>query len=279
MKEIAPNIYVEQNSIGLYSGVIRSDTGMVLIDSPLKPIDGNYWKSTKELDQCCQQCYMVVLDTNYDRLLSMKGSDCAIVAHSDAIAPIRNRTPKVSEEPQQYNESPEIVTTGNRMVPPEINYDNELSLYLGDLQIDLEHHSGSNQAGTWVKIPQRQTVFIGDSVVVDQPPFLAYANLEAWENDLNLLSSKSYADYTVISSRSGVVSNDQIKTMYQNIVAIRKTFEELHEAKAPIEEWYSVIPQISARFSQLDLFNSEIFYNRLHWGITTYYELNHHERG
>jgi|MTBAKSStandDraft_2_1061841.scaffolds.fasta_scaffold00280_77 hypothetical protein len=279
MKEIAADIYIEQNSLGLFTGIIQSEKGMVLIDSPLRPLENGLWKGSVVPDECCKQCYMVVLDTNYDRLLSIKGSDCAIVAHSAAITPIRSRTPRVSEDSQQHQDNPETVLSGTRMLPPEIIFDSELSLHVDGIEVDLEHHAGSNHAGIWVVIPERNVVFVGDTVVVDQPPFLAYANLETWEADLETLSSEKYADYQVVSSRSGVVNADQIKAMIKQIANIRNTFEALKEINAPIEDWHGKIPQFLGRFSQLDLFNSELFYNRLHWGITTYYEFNCREKG
>ncbi len=279
MKEIATDIYIEQNSLGLFTGIIQSEKGLVLIDSPLRPVDGDLWKGSISPDECCKQCYMIVLDTNYDRLLSIKGSECAIVAHSGAMVPIRGRTPKVSEDPQQHLENPETMISGNRMLPPELIFDDELSFHIDGMEISLEHHSGSNHAGIWVVIPERKVVFVGDAVVVDQPPFLAYANLHTWEADLETLSSEKFKDYLVVSSRSGVVDSEQVKAMKKQIVNIHDTFNTLKESNAPIEEWHNKIPEFLARFSQLDLFNSELFYNRLHWGITTYYEFNCREKG
>ncbi len=279
MKEIVTNVYIEQNSLGLFTGIIQSGKGLVLIDSPLRPVEGGLWKGCVDQNDDCQACYMIVLDTNYDRLLSIKGSECVIVAHSGAITPIRSRTPRFSEESQQHYENPETVLTGSRMLPPEIIFETDLSLHVDGLQIDLEHHAGSNHAGIWVIVPDRKVVFVGDTVVVDQPPFLAYSNLETWEADLELLSSGKYKEYMVVSSRSGVVDSDQVKAMTRQVVNIRKTFEALKESNAPIEDWHGKIPQFLARFSQLDLFNSELFYNRLHWGITTYYEFNCREKG
>ena len=51
------------------------------------------------------------------------------------------------------------------------------------------------------------------------------------------------------------------------------------ESKVPIEQWYDRIPQIISKFNHVDLFNSELFYNRLHWGITMYYDANCREKG
>lgn len=279
MKEIASDVFIEQNSLGIFTGIIQSESGMLLIDSPLRPPEGGLWKGCAEQGRDCQHCYMVVLDTNYDRLLSIKGTECAIVAHSAAITPIRSRNPRVSEDSQQHSENPDVVMSGTRMLPPEIIFESELILHLDGLQVDLQHRAGSNHAGIWVTIPERKVVFVGDSVVVEQPPFLAYANLQTWEADLEDLCSDKYRDYLVVSSRSGVVNGDHVKAMIKQISNIRKTFDPLKENNAPLEEWHNQIPQLLGMFSQLDLFNSELFYNRLHWGITTYYELNCREKG
>src|SRR5690606_394477 len=133
MKEIASDVFIEQNSLGIYTGIIQSESGMLLIDSPLRPPEGGLWKGCAEQGRDCQHCYMVVLDTNYDRLLSIKGTECAIVAHSAAITPIRSRNPRVSEDSQQHSENPDVVMRGTRMLPPEIIFENELSLHLDGL--------------------------------------------------------------------------------------------------------------------------------------------------
>lgn len=280
MQEIASNVFIEHNSLGLVAGIIHNEEGTVLIDSPVRHDDIGSWRGGTARMVTGQPRYMVVLDMNYDRLLSIKGSDYVIVAHSDTIAPIRSRLASVKlNDEHAGHETHEQLSASSRLHSPELNFDDRLNLHLNGLQIQLEHHPGSNQAGIWAIIPDRKVVFVGDSVVVDQPPFLAYANLEHWEDDLKELSSRRFKDYQVVSARSGVVNKDQIKTMAKHIAFIKKTFEKLAVAKAPLEEWYAKIPAISSRISELTLFNSELFYNRLHWGITTYHEINCRERG
>lgn len=281
MKEIAENIGIEQNSLGLIGGVINGKSRVVLIDSPFKKGSHGSWRASLGLDENEQQCYLIVLDTNYDRLMGIKGCDCVLVAQNNAITPIRGRSlvPKLSDEGQQYSESVEPVLSINRLVPPEMCFEKNLRLFVDENPIDLEHHAGSNQAGVWVDIPEANVVFVGDTVLADQPPFLAYADMALWEEDLKLLASKRFKDYQIISSRSGLVEQAQVAEMAATIAFIRELFDELKDKEAPLEEWLAIIPQISAKTHQLDLFNSEIFYNRLHWGITTYYDLNIRERG
>ena len=281
MKEIAANIGIEQNSLGLIGGIIKGERQVILVDSPFKKGECGNWKASSNINESEDPCYLIVLDTNYDRLLSVKGCDCVIVVQNNAIVPIRGRNPalKLSDESPQHSENPEPVINLNRLIPPEISFDKHFRMFLDDMQLDLEHHAGANHAGVWVDIPEAKVVFVGDTVVVDQPPFLAYANLELWEADLKLLTSERFNDYQIISSRSGLVDQSQIAEMMGTIAFILQLFDELAVRNASLEDWLAVIPQISEKTNQLELFNSELFYNRLHWGITTYYDLNNRERG
>lgn len=280
MQEIADNVFIEQNSLGLYAGIIHNEAGTILIDSPIRTDGAGTWRGATARLVTGRPRYMVVLDTNYDRFLSIKGNDTTIVAHSETTTPLRARYASVKTVEEAYQHEGNEAHSGSiRMQAPEINFDGELGLHLGDLQIQLEHHPGSNLAGIWAIIPERKVVFVGDSVLVDEPPFLAYANLERWEQDLKELGSKRFKDYQIVSARNGLVNKDQVKTMAGHIAYIAKAFEKLAEAKAPVDEWYARIPAISGKIIELNLFNSDLFYNRLHWGITTYYELNCRERG
>lgn len=281
MKEIAANIGIEQNSLGLIGGIIKGENQVILVDSPFKKGDCGNWKTSSNINENEEPCYLIVLDTNYDRLLSVKGCDCVIVVQNNAITPIRGRNPalKLGDETSQHSENPEPVINLNRLIPPEISFEKHFRMFLDDMQLDLEHHAGSNHAGVWVIIPDLKVVFVGDTVVADQPPFLAYSNLELWEEDLKLLTSDQFKGYQIISSRSGLVDQNQITEMMRTIAFIRQLFDELKVKNANLEEWLAIIPQISAKTNQLELFNSELFYNRLHWGITTYYDLNIRERG
>ncbi len=47
MKEIASDVFIEQNSLGIYTGIIQSESGMLLIDSPLRPLKVDYGKAVQ----------------------------------------------------------------------------------------------------------------------------------------------------------------------------------------------------------------------------------------
>lgn len=274
MQEIAPNIFIENNALGLVTGVIRTHAGSVLVDSPSRHDDARSWRSGTAKLVMGDPKFLISLDTNYDRILSAKGTECVIITHSNTIKMPRVKSSgSKSQEDGQSESDTHDQQSGNpmRWIPPEIVFENNMSLHFWGVQIELEHHAGSNMAGIWVILPQQKVVFVGDAVVVDQPPFLAYADLATWQEDLKLLASKAYKGYQVVSSRSGVVGTEQVRDMAKLIGVITNLMQSLIENGADLEAYYQIIPKLMKRINCLSTIE-ELYINRLRWGLTTWYE-------
>ncbi len=276
MQEIAPNVFIEHNSLGLVTGVIRGKAGSVLIDSPSRQDEMRSWRSGTARLITGEPKFLVHLDTNYDRLLSIKGTDCVIITHTNSLVQEKAKTSgsKPADESAQSGEGHDVFVSPFRLIPPEVVFNQSLSLYLDDTEILLEHHPGSNLAGIWAELPARKVIFVGDAVLPDQAPFLAYCDLERWLEDLGALSGKKYRNYQIVSARSGVLDQSQVELMSGHIKAIHALLSPLMARKASLEELLALIPAILQRYEP-NANTSDMYYNRLRWGLTTYYELNH----
>ena len=62
--------------------------------------------------------------------------------------------------------------------------------------------------------------------------------------------------------------------MNEHICAIQALLEPLMTNGASLEEVLVVVPEIMQRYDT-DANNLDMHFNRLRWGLTTYYELNH----
>ncbi len=275
MQEIAPNVYIENNSLGLVTGVIRTEEGSVLVDSPVRTDDQTSWRSGTARLVMGEPRFLISLDTNYDRLLSCKGTDCIIIAHSNSYMQPKSRFMGIKnpDEQQSAGESHDTFTNASRWCPSEISFQENMALYVGGEEIQLEYRPGSNHAGIWAILPKPKVIFVGDAVLVDQPPFLAYADLSAWIDDLKILLSKNYRGYTIVSARSGLVDREQVKNMERLINSISNMLSPLIAENAPLEQIYQVIPKILKRFEVTEA-TTDLYYNRLRWGLATYYEQN-----
>lgn len=272
MQELTPTVSIQQNALGLYTGVIQTKDGNILIDSPYRTDEPKAWGSRTAKSDAI---FLVLLDTQYDRTLSAKGCDCIIVSQSDYLLPARPRQQavKLQEELLGAGDGHELIGSSSRPFSPEINFDQNMNLFFGGAEISLEHHHGSNMAGIWAIVPQEKVIFVGDSVMVNQPPFLAYSNPAAWAADMKLLASRTFKGYQIVSSRAGLVTQEQVRTMGKLMTFIQNSIGGLKEKNADLDTYLELIPRILKRIEYSPA-EGELFFNRLRWGLTTYFELN-----
>ena len=107
--------------------------------------------------------------------------------------------------------------------------------------------------------------------MVDQPPYLAFSNPAIWVDEMALLAGKDYRGYQIVSTRDGIVSQENVRDWGKVISFIHETFDDLLRKEADLEEWMLEIPKIMRFFNPL-MREDERYYNRLRWGIKTWYE-------
>lgn len=272
MQEVTPTVLIQQNALGLYTGIIQTKEGNILIDSPYRTDDLKAWGSRSAKSD---SIFLVLLDTQYDRTLSAKGCDCIIVSQSDYLLPAkpRQQAVKLQEELLGSADGHEQIGSSSRPYSPEISFDQNMNLFFGGSEVLLEHHPGSNVAGIWAILPQEKVIFVGDSVMVNQPPFLAYSDPTAWAADMKLLASRAYKGYQIVSSRAGLVTQDQVRAMGKLMTFIQNSIDTLREKNADLDTYLELIPRILKRIEYSPA-EGELFFNRLRWGLTTYFELN-----
>lgn len=272
MQELTPTVAIQQNALGLYTGIVQTTEGNLLIDSPYRTEEYKAWGSRAAKSDAI---FLVLLDTQYDRTLSAKGYDCIIVSQSDYLLPAkpRQQAVKLQEELLGTGDGYEQSSSPTRPYSPEISFDQNMNLFFGGAEILLEHHPGSNMAGIWAILPQEKVIFVGDSVMVNQPPFLAYCDPAAWAADMRLLASRAYKGYQIVSSRAGLVTQDQVREMGKLMTFIQNSIAKLREKDADLDAYMELIPRILKRIEYSPV-EGELFFNRLRWGLTTFYELN-----
>lgn len=233
MQELTPIVSIQQNALGLYTGIIQTKDGNILIDSPHRTEDHKAWTNRTAKSDAI---FLVLLDTQYDRTLSAKGCDCIIVSQSDYLLPARPRQQavKLQEELLGSGDGHEQIGSSSRPYSPEISFDQNMNLFFGGTEIYLEHHPGSNMAGIWATLPKEKVIFVGDSVMVNQPPFLAYCNPAAWAADMKLLASRAYKGYQIVSSRVGLVTQEQVRSMGKLMGFIQSSIATLKEKNADL---------------------------------------------
>lgn len=272
MHNITDGIYYQDIYAGVVLGAVILPQGTLLIDSPFRPEQARSWKSSLLTHSGGTHRLIVNLDEHIDRTLGNRYIDLTLLAHKNTADEIENRANVFKgqsfETGSEWEKYPD--TIGARWAHPNITFDDHLNLYWGDCEILMVYRPGPAKGSIWVEIPSKKVLFLGDAALVDQPPFLANADIPTWIESLSLLRSREYSDYTFISGRSGQITGEGIKKQIAMLKSIQGRLETLSRRNSPPEWTERIIPSL---LSKLDFAHKyePYFTQRLQHGLHQYY--------
>lgn len=275
MEEIRKQVFIEDGYPGVVVGAICSERGTFLVDAPFRGVDQDHWRrAVARLDGHVGKYRMLlILNTHIDRTLGVRSMESVLVGQENSVSILENRpTAARSQEIDAGADwEPFDLPSNIRWVLPEMTFSQSLSIYWGEIPLLLEHHPGAHLAGSWLKLENEKVVFVGDSVVIHQPPFLAFADLDAWVADFDLLLSEEYKGYKIVSGRNGVVHPRSIEKARETLLNIKGAVEAFAAEKGEIEDLLAEVP---ALLKPLNFTKSltQLYHNRLSWGLEHYYK-------
>jgi glyoxylase-like metal-dependent hydrolase (beta-lactamase superfamily II) len=208
---------------------------------------------------------LVSLDAHPDRTLGTRALECTIVSHQKAAQVFRNRPTIFKGQSVETGSAWETYSDaiGMRWASPDITFTERISLHWATQEVILEHHPGPTPGSIWVVLPAAKILFVGDTLVINQPPFLAQAELSTWLESLDLLI-KSYANFTIVSGRGGLASMDDIRGLRKALKDVLHTVERLATKNAPPEATQEMVTPLLAQYSfaakQRDLYATRLTY-------------------
>ncbi len=271
MRQIAPGIYIEDAFAGVTLGALILPHGTIMVDAPLRTEDARAWRSSITNLSIGPNRILVNLDAHLDRTLGARALDSTIVAHQSTAQVFRNR-PSVFkghsvDSGAEWEVSNDVF--GTRWAVPDITFTNSLSFQWGGPEVILEHHPGPTLGSIWVLIPTAKVIFVGDTILNDQPPFLASADLPAWIESLELLQT-SYNDFIIISGRGGSKGKRGIRSQLRILKQILRGLEKLSKKDAPPEMTEELISGLISGMS-LPANRRKHYIQRLRHGLYYYY--------
>lgn len=272
MDSINNQVFIEEQYPGVTLGVISSSHGLIQIDAPPSPEDGRAWRASLMGLGGGPERILISLDAHPDRTLGTRAMDCSVLAHEKTAQVFNNRPSTFKAQSDETGAVWETLSglTGIRWVPPEISFTRTMSLHWGDTKILLASHPGPRPGAIWVILPEENIVFVGDSVLKNQPPFLEQANIPVWLESLELLQSKEYSDFTVVSGRDGIVTAAVIKSQSDFLKDVHKRLEKLSTRKQKPDMTESLVQPLASKF-KVSAARQKQFSERLRYGLQHYY--------
>ena len=271
MEKIASGVYIEKSYPGVIIGAVPLGEAVLLIDAPLRPDDGRSWLATLRGIKGGADRILVYLDSHIDRTLGGRVLESTVFAHENVLREFENRSSIFKAQVPEIGTEWENCAglSGIRWMSPHVAFSKKANLLWKDTEIILEHHPGPDDGAIWVILPKEEIVFIGDLVSLSQPPYLNNANLTAWEEALDLLM-KNYKDFTILSSRDGVVSDRDIRDMKKFISNLHKQLERMARRKTNPQNTEKMIDKLLSQFNFEPRYRNQYF-QRLQHGLSQSY--------
>lgn len=213
MRTVAPGVYLESRYAAVHLGAIASDSQILLIDTPLRSEDAREW--TSALSSHGEARFVTLLDHHPDRALGGRSFDLPILAH-DLTREVMAGWPdafKGGARPIGAESDRLKRITGVTKAVPEVSFAESMVVHVGRRQAELIHRPGPLPGSIWVAAPQSKVVFVGDLVVLSEPPFFGECVIDSWQASLADLSGRNWRDYTLVSARDGVVGREALRSM------------------------------------------------------------------
>ena len=271
MEQIENYIYYEDSFPGVTLGAITFPNGTIMIDSPLQSEDARSWRAMLFNFSSSTKKFLVNLDAHPDRTLGSRAMESTIIAHTLTAEELKFRPSvfkgqnMVSGAEWEINER----VIGTRWSLPVITINTQLLLHLNEAEVIVECHPGPSTGSIWVIIPSAKVVFIGDTVVPNQPPFLSQADIPVWIETLNQLS-KGFRDYIIVSGRGGPIAFETVSSQKSYLNKVMKGLERLANREAPAEKTGSLVNRLLKDFN-IPPNRKTQYINRLQHGLFHYY--------
>jgi hypothetical protein len=271
MEEIGNHIYLETSFAGVALGAIKLDQGLLLIDSPLMFADQQSWRrQTEPMSEGYDRCTLM-LDTHIDRLVGLAaqggvvlGQDKVVEILANRPVPLRTQELAAGSDLEAHN-----LPVSDRWTLPVMTFSQDMHFYSEQKAVTITHQPGGHLAGCWVRSDAEQILFVGDSVVEHQPPFLAWSDLDIWLDELSELQSEPYVNYRIISSRSGEIHRKAIVKQTEFIQHIQQSLPDLAAQANRDEAIADFLPGLLRKLN-FDRKSASLYRRRLAVGLAEY---------
>ena len=271
MEEIARNIYIETTYPGVVVAALKLDQGTLLVDAPFQKEDIQAWQAQLAHLKGGVNRYLIMLDTHIDRTLGIHMMGTPVLGHGNAAEILRARstTARGQDIDAGADWEPYELPASIRWAELNLSYEKEVLIHWNEAPVIVSHQPGAHLAGSWVRFETENVVFVGDSVVLNQPPFLAWSDLDRWLAELDGLTTGHLNDYKIVSGRNGLITIEDVEKMANYLQEIQSVVKGLAASDHLADEITDAAPNLLEKLA----FNEDLrdlYQNRLVWGLQQY---------
>ena len=275
MQELAPGVYIETGFRRVNVGAILTGAGFVLIDTPPYPDDARAWREMLAAESDKPILAIVNTDCHADRIVGNGWFDArVIVAHEDTIARLENLPSSFMDsaiDSLAHNMVERNSFAGVQLRIPTVGFTYRMQLRYGGRNIPLLAMPGPTAGNLWVHLADERIVFVGDSVLADQHPYISSSSTKNWLESLTILRRSRFAADWIIPGRGPLVDKDATEPISEYLRLARRRVQSLYRAGRPRADTSTLVSELLDLFPYDDS-DPEQIQRRIKTGLDRIYE-------
>jgi glyoxylase-like metal-dependent hydrolase (beta-lactamase superfamily II) len=251
VRQIATGIYVETAYRRVTVGAILTGDGVVCIDTPPYPADARNWRARLSDLSSKPILFVINTDAHRDRILGNSWFNAPVVAHQAAaerMFSLGSAFVSQAAEEMSADDSELIEIASLKPIPPQISYTERMQLIRGERKITLVHKPSASVASTWVVFPAERVVFVGDTIVVNEHPYMDNCVSKAWLDALVDLRRERFAGWQIVPGRGSVTDRTASEPISEYVRLARRRVWSLYRAGQPRAEVAGLVPEFLPMF-------------------------------
>lgn len=218
MEKVKNNVYVETEFLGCNPSFVVTSNGIVMIDTPQKPLEALKWK--KEIEKYGRVIYIINSDHHQDHALGNYFFEGDIIVHEGTMKRLlaEDRVDLCKDWIKLIDPGSGYLMDQYSVKKPRFTYENRMTIYVGDEVFELIHTRGHTQDETMVYMPQKKVLFTGDNVCTIGIPSLLECYLKGWLESLRFIKEIDFEE--LVPGHGKIGDKDSVRDFYKEFMLL-----------------------------------------------------------
>jgi cyclase len=231
MIQLASDVYVETGFAGGNCGLVISERGSVLVDTPMLPADCQQWQAQLAAMGLGKVYAIINTDNHLEHMLgNHQFMPARVYSHEESDRPLarydESTLADLAGDLAANNPSLANALATIRPTRPDISVSDRVTLHLNQVEVEILYLEGHTPASLGICVPGRRILFAGDTVTNNEHPVAQHANSLAW---LDTLQRIKEMDIDVIVPGTGEPGGKElVDPLYQYLAEMRRRILELY---------------------------------------------------
>ena len=194
IQQVSDHVYANVDYEGGNVACVNTEKGVVLIDTPMLPADVSDWKVFVEGLNPNGILYIIATHHHFDHLIGNHQLGGKVIMQETALLKMMEKNGTLRESmvvpgmPGRTEEDVKFILS-EPLVHPMITFVDMLTLYLGDVKLDLVHVGGHTSGSICIVLEEEKIMFAGDNITAGMHPYKGNANFREWIDAIKWMAS------------------------------------------------------------------------------------------